>query len=65
MVVNACEPAWRSGPRAKLVEFPGSDHLPGIDAMRFSTKSRSSSRGAPRSDPDRIPATILFTDIAG
>ncbi|HEY7472320.1 MAG TPA: adenylate/guanylate cyclase domain-containing protein [Gemmatimonadota bacterium] len=52
-------------PNAKLVELPGSDHLPwtsGMDALldeveAFVTGER------PRVAPDRVLATVLFTDI--
>ncbi|MGA8051961.1 MAG: alpha/beta fold hydrolase, partial [Burkholderiales bacterium] len=54
-------------PNAKLVELPGNDHLPWIgdsDALldeveEFLTGAR---HGA---EPDRVLATVLFTDIAG
>ena len=54
-------------PGAKLVELPGRDHLPfgsDVDAIldeieEFLTGERHSS------EPDRILATILFTDIVG
>jgi len=54
-------------PGAKLVELPGEDHLPfvgDVDAIvdemeEFLTGSR---HGA---EPDRVLATILFTDIVG
>ena len=53
-------------PSAKYVELPGEDHLPYtgdgdsvIDEMEeFLTGSRSS-----QADPDRVLATVLFTDI--
>src|SRR4029434_8075502 len=54
-------------PGAKLVELPGRDHLPfgsDVDAIldeieEFLTGERHSS------EPDRILATILFTDLVG
>ena len=52
-------------PNARLVELPGEDHVPwtsGADAMldeveAFVTGER------PRVEPDRVLATVLFTDI--
>jgi pimeloyl-ACP methyl ester carboxylesterase len=52
-------------PGAKLVEFPGADHVPwtyGADAIldeveAFVTGAR------PRVEPNRVLATVLFTDI--
>ncbi|HJR52489.1 MAG TPA: adenylate/guanylate cyclase domain-containing protein [Gemmatimonadota bacterium] len=52
-------------PNARLVELPGEDHIPwtsGLDAIldeveAFVTGSR------PRVEPDRVLATVLFTDI--
>jgi class 3 adenylate cyclase len=54
-------------PRAKLVEFPGSDHLPwGIDADAILDEIEEFITGERHGpDPDRILATILFTDIVG
>jgi len=54
-------------PNAKLVELPGNDHLPWVgdsdvlldEVQEFLTGVR---RGA---EPDRVLATVLFTDIAG
>lgn len=54
-------------PRAKLVELPGDDHVPWIgdsdlildEVEEFLTGIR---RGP---EPDRVLATVLFTDIAG
>jgi pimeloyl-ACP methyl ester carboxylesterase len=52
-------------PGAKWVELPGSDHPPqfGDDAMQDEIQQfLTGSRGAPR-EPDRVLATVLFTDI--
>lgn len=54
-------------PDAKLVELPGSDHYPFVgdydpfieEVEEFLTGSRS------RREPDRVLATVLFTDIVG
>lgn len=54
-------------PGAKLVEFPGVDHLPWIgdrdaildEVQQFLTGTRQVV------DPDRVLATVLFTDIVG
>jgi pimeloyl-ACP methyl ester carboxylesterase len=54
-------------PGAKLVELPGADHLPWVgdqDALldeveEFLTGAR------PVAEPDRVLATVLFTDIVG
>ena len=53
-------------PNAKLVELPGADHIPWTPTMddlldeveAFVTGER------PRVEPDRVLATVLFTDIA-
>jgi class 3 adenylate cyclase len=67
--VSAEESRWIAGqiPRAKYVELPGADHLPWIgdsdglldEVEEFLTGIR---RGP---DPDRLLATVLFTDIVG
>ena len=67
--VNAAEERWIASqiPNAKYVELAGDDHLPWLgdsDALldeveEFLTGIR---RGP---DPDRILATVLFTDIVG
>ena len=54
-------------PGARLVEFPGSDHLPWVgdqdaildEIQEFLTGVR------PAADIDRVLATVLFTDIVG
>src|SRR5512132_2387 len=54
-------------PHARLVELPGDDHFPFLGAQdavvvlaqEFLTGAR------PVSDPDRVLATVLFTDIVG
>ena len=55
-------------PGARLVELPGADHIPFYGDMRTATprRSRSSSPArATRRQPDRVLATVLFTDIVG
>ncbi len=54
-------------PRARLVEFPGEDHIPFLgdsdlvvdEVEEFVTGTR------PAPDVDRVLATVLFTDIVG
>jgi class 3 adenylate cyclase len=54
-------------PNAKYVELPGNDHLPWVgnterivdEVEEFLTGSR------PTPEPDRVLATVLFTDIVG
>jgi pimeloyl-ACP methyl ester carboxylesterase len=54
-------------PEAKLVELPGADHLPWLanadtafeEIAEFLTGER------PIAEPDRVLATVLFTDIVG
>ena len=54
-------------PRAKLVEFPGIDHIIGVgdcDAIADEIEEfLTGSRHAP--DVDRVVSTVLFTDIVG
>jgi class 3 adenylate cyclase len=54
-------------PGARLVELPGGDHLPWVgdaDALTGEIEEfLTGARNAP--DPDRVLATILFTDIVG
>ena len=54
-------------PGAKLVEFPSNDHLPwGTDADAILDEIEEFTTGERQGpDPDRILATILFTDIVG
>src|SRR5258706_14733362 len=54
-------------PGAKLVELPGTDHLPwGTDADAILDEIEEFLTGERHSaEPDRILATILFTDIVG
>jgi class 3 adenylate cyclase len=65
--VNASRCMAERIPGAKLVELPGNDHLPwgtDTDAMLDEIKEFiTGERHGP--DPDRILATILFTDIVG
>jgi class 3 adenylate cyclase len=51
---------------ARFVEMPGEDHLPWFRPDRTLAEIREFLTGSPEPDaPDRILATILFTDIVG
>ena len=52
-------------PNARLVEFPGADHIPWTDgAEAILDEVEAFVTGArPRVEPDRVLATVLFTDI--
>jgi class 3 adenylate cyclase len=67
--VNADEERWIASqiPSAKYVELPGDDHLPWIgDSDRLLDEVQEFLTGIRRGpDPDRILATVLFTDIVG
>ena len=67
--VNAAEERWIASqiPGAKYVELPGDDHLPWIgDSDRLLDEVEEFLTGIRRGpDPDRILATVLFTDIVG
>jgi class 3 adenylate cyclase len=65
--VNASRYMAERIPGAKLVELPGNDHLPwGTDADAILDEIEEFMTGERHgSDPDRILATILFTDIVG
>jgi class 3 adenylate cyclase len=54
-------------PGARLVELPGADHLPWVGEMEpLVGEIEEFLTGARREpDPDRVLATILFTDIVG
>lgn len=54
-------------PNAKLVELPGSDHLPWAgDSDALINEIEEFLTGARRGpEPDRVLATVLFTDIVG
>jgi class 3 adenylate cyclase len=54
-------------PGAKLVELDGVDHVPwGCDADRIAEEIEGFLTGARRAaEPDRVLATVLFTDIVG
>jgi class 3 adenylate cyclase len=59
---------WLGGnlPRAQYVELPGEDHLPftaGSALLDVVEEFLTGTRPAP--EPDRILATVLFTDIVG
>ena len=53
-------------PGSKYVELPGGDHVPWFDPDRVLGEIREflTGRGKP-STPDRILATVLFTDLVG
>jgi class 3 adenylate cyclase len=65
--VNASRYMAERIPGAKYVELPGNDHLPwGTDADAIIDEIEEFITGQRHgSDPDRILATILFTDIVG
>jgi pimeloyl-ACP methyl ester carboxylesterase len=67
--VNVEEERWIASqiPGAKYVELPGDDHLPWIgDSDSLLDEVEEFLTGIRRGpDPDRILATILFTDIVG
>ena len=67
--VNAEEERWIASqiPGATYVELPGDDHLPWIgDSDGLLDEVQEFLTGARRGpDPDRILATVLFTDIVG
>ena len=53
-------------PGARFVELPGEDHVPWIDAEGFLEEVEEFLTGQrPAPEPDRVLATILFTDIVG
>jgi class 3 adenylate cyclase len=53
-------------PGARYVEMPGQDHLPWFHPDRTLAEIREFITGSPEpEEPDRILATILFTDIVG
>jgi class 3 adenylate cyclase len=56
----------RNIPGALFVELPGEDHLPWFHPDRTLAEIREFITGSPEpEEPDRILATVLFTDIAG
>ncbi|HEU5211348.1 MAG TPA: adenylate/guanylate cyclase domain-containing protein [Gaiellaceae bacterium] len=67
--VNAEEERWIASqiPGATYVELPGDDHLPWIgDSDGLLDEVQEFLTGARRGpDPDRVLATVLFTDIVG
>jgi class 3 adenylate cyclase len=53
-------------PGARFVELLGEDHLPWVDADQILDVAEEFLTGVPRApEPDRVLATILFTDIVG
>jgi class 3 adenylate cyclase len=51
---------------AKYVELPGSDHVPWIDGDDIMEEVREFITGAREpEEPDRVLATVLFTDLVG
>jgi len=56
-------------PGAQLIEYAGDDHLPwNGDAARLADDVQefiTGSRRMPAAEPDRVLATVLFTDIVG
>ena len=57
----------RQIPGAKLIEFPGSDHLFWVgDSDAITDEVEEFLTGVrPRPEPDRVLATVMFTDIVG
>jgi pimeloyl-ACP methyl ester carboxylesterase len=66
---NIEEGRWIAGqiPNARFVELPGNDHLPYAgDADAILNEIEEFLTGArPEPEPDRVLATVLFTDIVG
>jgi class 3 adenylate cyclase/dienelactone hydrolase len=53
-------------PGARFVELPGIDHVPWIDADQVVDEIEEFLTGVrPAPEPDRVLATVLFTDIVG
>jgi class 3 adenylate cyclase len=53
-------------PGARFVELPGADHAPWIDADQVVDEIEEFLTGVrPAPEPDRVLATVLFTDIVG
>jgi class 3 adenylate cyclase len=53
-------------PSARFVELPGDDHFPSIDGDQIVDEVEEFLTGVRRGpEPDRILATVLFTDIVG
>jgi class 3 adenylate cyclase len=53
-------------PGARFIELSGEDHVPWVDADQIVDEVEQFLTGVRRSrDPDRILATVLFTDIVG
>ena len=56
----------RQIPGAKFVELPGADHLPYVDADAILDEVEEFLTGVrPVPEPDRVLATVMFTDIVG
>ncbi|HYZ76844.1 MAG TPA: adenylate/guanylate cyclase domain-containing protein [Gaiellaceae bacterium] len=66
---NVEEGRWIAAqiPRARFLELPGEDHLPWVgDQDRLLDEVEEFLTGArPVREPDRVLATVLFTDIVG
>jgi class 3 adenylate cyclase len=53
-------------PGARFLELPGDDHVPWIDADQVVDEIEEFVTGVrPAPEPDRVLATVLFTDIVG
>jgi class 3 adenylate cyclase len=53
-------------PGARFVDLPGEDHLPWINPDQILDEVEEFLTGVPRAlEPDRVLATVLFTDIVG
>jgi DNA-binding SARP family transcriptional activator/pimeloyl-ACP methyl ester carboxylesterase len=75
LVVHRARETWRGGsrfmgehiPGAKLVELPGNDHLPweGDRESLLDEIERFLSGVRDDIEPDRVLATLLFTDVVG
>ena len=56
----------RNMPQARYVELPGADHVPWFDPDLVVAEIREFLTGAREpEEPDRVLATVLFTDIVG
>jgi class 3 adenylate cyclase/alpha-beta hydrolase superfamily lysophospholipase len=69
-IVNRRASEWMASqiPGAKYLSFPGRDHFPWAgdsDAIVAATREFLTGERGPAPEPDRVLATIMFTDIVG